>query len=156
MYFFFFSMVNLIEMFICFIFSRLLSFWKFPGHFFFFRIFFWGGGHTWGMWKFLGQGLSPCHRSDLCRRSDNPGSFTRCATVSLGNFNLWNMCNFTRKAWWWKFRRWKLSFKRAVYHHFNYWLKQSNKVYDISRLGCVGKVCTFSFCHAVLAFLSIF
>ena len=35
------------------------------------------------MWKFLGQGSNPCHKSDLSCCSGNAGSFTLCATREL-------------------------------------------------------------------------
>ena len=35
------------------------------------------------MWKFLGEGSSPCHSSNLSHSSDNVGSLTYCATWEL-------------------------------------------------------------------------
>ena len=47
-------------------------------------------GYTCSMWKFLVQGLNPCHSSDLNHCTDNTGSLTHGATrellISL-NFN---------------------------------------------------------------------
>ena len=37
-------------------------------------------GHTWGMWKFPGQGSKLCLSSDPNHRSNNTGSFTHCNT----------------------------------------------------------------------------
>ena len=36
-------------------------------------LFFWEGGHTWGVWKFLGLGSNPRHSSDPSSCSDNSG-----------------------------------------------------------------------------------
>ena len=36
-----------------------------------------------GMWKFLGQGLNPCHRSDTSHYRDNAGSWTHWAAGEL-------------------------------------------------------------------------
>ena len=36
------------------------------------------GGHGLRMWKFLGQGLNPCHNSNLSHCSDNARSLTFC------------------------------------------------------------------------------
>ena len=38
---------------------------------------FWNflSGHTYSIWKFLGQGLNPSHSHDLCSSCDNDRSF---------------------------------------------------------------------------------
>ena len=46
-------------------------------HFFFFF------GHTWSMWKFLGQGSKPHHTIDPSPCSDIAGSLSRCTTREL-------------------------------------------------------------------------
>ena len=48
-------------------------------HFFF--------GHTFGMWKFLGQKLNPCHYSNRSCCSDNAESLTYCTTRELLEFS---------------------------------------------------------------------
>ena len=40
------------------------------------------------MWKFLGQGLSPCHSSDISLCGDNTGSVTYCATRELPSLDV--------------------------------------------------------------------
>ena len=45
--------------------------------------FFFPFGQALSMWKFLGQGLNPCHSSDLNPCSDNAGSLTHCAAREL-------------------------------------------------------------------------
>lgn len=47
--------------------------------FYFFFIF----GRTCSMWKFLGQGLNPCHSSDAGRCSNSAGSLTHRTTREL-------------------------------------------------------------------------
>ena len=49
----------------------------------FFFSFFWGGGHSHGIWKFLGQGSNLSHSSDPSPCSDNTGSLTCCTTREL-------------------------------------------------------------------------
>ena len=39
-------------------------------------LFFFFFGHTWGIWKFLGQEWNPCHCSDVSCCSDHTGSLT--------------------------------------------------------------------------------
>lgn len=51
-------------------------------------------GCTYGTWKFLGQGLNLCHRSNLDHCTDNAKSITHCATRKLLNglyfqFHVW-------------------------------------------------------------------
>ena len=40
-------------------------------------------GPTCAMWKFLGQGLNPCHSSDLCHWRDSTRSLTCWATREI-------------------------------------------------------------------------
>lgn len=50
---------------------------------------FFSYGHTGGLWKFLDQGLNPCHRCHLCLSCGNTGSFDplcqfwRCRDATL-------------------------------------------------------------------------
>ena len=62
------------------------------------RLFFFFFCHTHGMWKFLGQGLNPCHSSDPSCCSDNVRSITRAATGELQNrlLNTMEGSNFHR------------------------------------------------------------
>ena len=39
-----------------------------------------GGGHTYGIWKFLDQGSNPYHSSNPSHNSDKAGSSTHCAS----------------------------------------------------------------------------
>ena len=52
------------------------------------EILFVCSGHTFGMWKFLGQGLNPHHCSNPHHCNDNPGYLTRCTTVEFLRENL--------------------------------------------------------------------
>ena len=47
------------------------------------KIFIYLFGRAFGMCKFPGQGLNPCHRSDPSHSSDNTGLLTHCATREL-------------------------------------------------------------------------
>ena len=48
--------------------------------YFFLSFFF---DHAWGMKKFLGRGLNPCHSSDWSRCSNNTRSLTHCVIREL-------------------------------------------------------------------------
>ena len=58
-------------------------------------------------WKFQGQGLNPCHSSDLSHSSDNVGSLTHWATrelptflldISLWRYHLWLLTQYVKKG----------------------------------------------------------
>jgi len=51
-----------------------------------FCFFFLATAKACGSWKFLGQGLNPCHSKQLSCCSDNARSLTHCATRELWSF----------------------------------------------------------------------
>ena len=79
---------------------------------------------TYGIWKFLGQGLNPSHSCDLCCHCDNAASLTHCTTVgaptmgifekhclrkisiipyttAISHFKIFFYLSMTNKAWAW-------------------------------------------------------
>ena len=79
---------------------------------------------TYGIWKFLGQGLNPNHSCDLCCHCDNASSLTHCTTVgaptmgifekhclrkisiipyttAISHFKIFFYLSMTNKAWAW-------------------------------------------------------